>query len=121
MFLVLVIGGIEACTGNCKACHQGLDYQNDIRHIAMFECKQCHTDEKMAAINMGGCGQDCFTCHDAGKLRTSALAAEHQVIDSCMKCHIELNKSPFATGLGVFKKGVESFSEGIFSKTMPNN
>ena len=56
----------------------------------MQECKSCHTDEKMAKIDMGGCGQDCFACHNAQKLMTPKLSESHKVIKQCIECHTKL-------------------------------
>lgn len=82
-----------ACTGDCASCHYKLDYKNDTRHSPMLDCKTCHTPEKMAAINMGDtCGEDCFACHDANKLKDKKLESSHKVIQSCIECHKNLAK-----------------------------
>ena len=102
-----------ACTGDCKSCHSKLDYQNDIRHRPMLECKSCHTEEKMASIDMGGCGGDCFACHDIHKIQAPSLAREHYVINACIQCHTSLSTSPIHTGENVFQKSLKSFSNGL--------
>lgn len=102
-----------ACTGDCKMCHQNLDYKNDIRHSPMLLCKSCHTDEKMAKIDMGGCGPDCFACHDIKNIQVGAYAREHMAINACMQCHTQLSLSPINTGENVFEKGIKSFSNGL--------
>ncbi|MCE3047729.1 hypothetical protein [Helicobacter kayseriensis] len=84
-----------ACQGDCASCHAKLDYKNDQRHIPMTECKSCHTDEKMAQIDMGGCGQDCFACHQSQKLLTPPLSQAHQVIRQCIDCHTKINPLDF--------------------------
>ncbi len=109
----IIILDIWGCTGDCKSCHQNLDYKNDIRHRPMLECKTCHTDEKMAQIDMGGCGEDCFSCHDVKKIQSPALAKEHSVIDACIQCHTQLSTSPINTGENVFQKSLKSFSNGL--------
>lgn len=111
--LGIFIGIVEACTGDCAQCHQNLDYQNDLRHISMLGCKECHTDAKMAQIDMGGCGKDCFACHDTNKLRAPHLASSHQMIDACIQCHTSLSQSPISTGENVFQKGIQNFSNGF--------
>lgn len=108
----IAIGVGYACTGDCKACHQNLDYTNDMRHSPMIECKSCHTHEKMSQIDMG-CGQDCFACHDARKTQAPELARAHFAIKSCIQCHTQISQSPFDTGSNVFEKGLKSYSFGI--------
>lgn len=103
-----------ACTGDCKACHQNLDYAHDIRHSPMLVCKTCHTDEKMAQIDMGSCGPDCFACHDIKKVQSQGLAKDHVVLNACIQCHTQLSSSPISTGEGVFQKGLKNFSEMLF-------
>ncbi|TLD97321.1 hypothetical protein LS71_000765 [Helicobacter jaachi] len=115
---VIFVGALWACTGDCKACHQNLDFQNDIRHRPMTECKTCHTDAKMAQIDMGGCGKDCFACHDIQKVQAQALAKEHYVINACIQCHSQLSTSPINTGEGVFQKSLKNFSDGLMP-TLP--
>lgn len=115
--LITLCAGLIACTGDCRSCHQNLDYKNDARHAPMLECKSCHTDEKMASIDMGGCGEDCFACHDIQKIQSPALAKEHNVINSCMGCHAGLKNSPLNTGVNVFQKGFKNFSDALVSPT----
>lgn len=106
-------GLLYACVGDCKVCHQNLDYANDIRHSPMLECKSCHTDEKMMQIDMGSCGQDCFTCHDVRKIQAPELAQAHFAINSCIQCHTQMSLSPFDTGSNVFEKGLKTYSLGL--------
>lgn len=121
LFLSFMCGGFLcdmafACTGDCKSCHATLDYKNDIRHIPMLECKTCHTEAKMAQIDMGGCGEDCFACHDISKIQAPSLAQAHQVINSCIQCHTSLSNSPISTGENVFQKSLKSFSNGLLKE-----
>lgn len=96
IFMVLFISMLFSCTGDCASCHTNLDYKNDERHKAMIECKNCHTEEKMGAIDMGSsCGRDCFACHSPSKLQNPALSKEHGMIPQCIQCHQELGKTPF--------------------------
>ncbi|ANV97330.1 hypothetical protein BBW65_00160 [Helicobacter enhydrae] len=81
-----------ACEGDCASCHTTLDYQNDKRHQPMLECKKCHTPEQMEQIDMGGCGKDCFACHNAQKLNDPKLAQSHKQILKCIECHTKLDK-----------------------------
>ena len=104
-----------SCTGDCKACHQNLNYVQDIRHSPMTMCKNCHTDEKMVQIDMGGCGADCFACHDIKKIQSPQLAKSHTMLNACMQCHIQLSSSPLSTGANVFQKGVKSFSDMLLA------
>ena len=112
-FLSFVCGELFACTGDCKSCHATLDYKNDIRHAPMLECKTCHTEAKMAQIDMGGCGEDCFACHDINKIKSPSLAKDHYIINSCIQCHTSLSNSPLSTGENVFQKGIKNFSNGL--------
>ncbi len=82
----------------------------------MLECKTCHTDAKMAQIDMGGCGEDCFACHDISKIQAPSLAKEHYVINSCIQCHTTLSNSPISTGENVFQKSLKSFSNGLLKE-----
>ncbi|MCX2716172.1 hypothetical protein OQH61_00255 [Helicobacter sp. MIT 21-1697] len=109
----IIILDVWACTGDCKSCHQNLDYKNDIRHRPMLECKTCHTDEKMAQIDMGSCGEDCFSCHDAKKIQSPSLAKEHRAINACIQCHTQLSTSPLNAGENVFQKSLKSFSNAL--------
>lgn len=79
----------------------------------MLSCKSCHTDEKLANIDMGGCGADCFACHDISKIQSQALAKDHAIINACMSCHTSLAASPLSNGENVFEKGIKSFSNGL--------
>lgn len=115
--LVLANSMWGSCSGDCMSCHSGLDFKNDKRHIPMTTCKTCHTEEKMASIQMGGgCGQDCFACHDIGKIRAPHLKNSHKIIDSCISCHKGLSNSVFKNNLndptGVLdRKNFQDFSE----------
>ena len=115
LFCALCINIVFACTGDCKACHANLDYKNDIRHAPMLVCKSCHTEAKMAQIDMGSCGEDCFACHDMRKIQTPILAKEHIVLNSCIQCHTKLSNSPLSTGENIFQKGKKSFSNGLLA------
>lgn len=106
---------IFACTGDCAMCHYKLDYKNDKRHSAMILCKNCHTDAKMAQINMGGCGKDCFECHEISKIQSPKLAKDHIVINACIQCHTQLNNSVLDTGINAFQKGIQSFSNQLLA------
>lgn len=104
-----------ACTGDCRACHQNLDYQNDIRHNPMLGCKTCHTDAKMSQIDMGGCGEDCFACHNSQKVLSPALSREHIAINRCITCHKQMMSAPslidgIQKNMGDFK----GFDGGVF-------
>lgn len=103
-----------ACSGDCASCHANLDYTKDKRHMPMLECKTCHTDEKMAEIDMGGCGQDCFACHNAQKLLKPELSSAHQVIKECMECHQNLD----VFGAKKLFNPPQKLKEGIF-KNLP--
>ena len=108
--------GVFACTGDCKTCHQKLDYTKDSRHSPMAVCKTCHTDEKMAQIDMGACGADCFACHDMKKIQAPKIAKDHTMLNACMQCHLQLSSSPFDSGINVFEKGIKSFSDKLLLK-----
>lgn len=112
-FVIFIFDIMLCCTGDCKSCHQNLNYTSDIRHISMLSCKECHTDEKMAKIDMGGCGADCFACHDASKLKNPALSSSHKVIDSCMSCHNSLKVSPISSGESAFSHGIKVFNDEL--------
>lgn len=117
IMLVMGFALAFACTGDCKSCHGGLDYAKDKRHAPMLTCKSCHTDEKMAQIDMGGCGQDCFACHDINKVQAPSLAKEHAVIEGCISCHTMLGSSPFSnpfnTKDNIFEKSLDNFGKGL--------
>lgn len=85
----------------------------------MAVCKTCHTDEKMAQIDMGGCGADCFACHDMRKIQSAKLAKDHMVLNACMQCHTQLSSSPLSSGTNVFQKSIESFSDKLLSPSLP--
>ncbi|WP_257874478.1 hypothetical protein [Helicobacter sp. 11S03491-1] len=98
-----------ACSGDCASCHYKLNYQHDIRHSPMLECKSCHTDEKMAKIDMGKvCGQDCFACHDVNKLNDPNLASSHKIINNCISCHQTLHKNSQTTNKSIFLRTLKS-------------
>lgn len=107
-FLISVQFGF-ACSGDCASCHYQIDYKNDSRHSPMLECKTCHTDEKMAQINMGDtCGQDCFACHDSKKLNNPALASSHSMIKNCISCHQNIQKNSEMLDKSIFLKSFEN-------------
>lgn len=105
------------CSGDCAMCHFRLDYTKDKRHIPMLACKSCHTEEKMTQIDMGGgCGKDCFACHDVQKVRTPKLANDHRIIDTCMDCHKSLSQSlftPNAPTQNIFEQSIQDFSHSL--------
>ncbi|MGP1449671.1 MAG: hypothetical protein ACTTJS_00925 [Wolinella sp.] len=85
-----------ACSGDCLSCHPTLNIQSDVRHKSLSTCITCHTAESLSQTNMGAaCGQDCFACHDAGKL-TGLGVREHDVITNCIACHTTLKKDSSA-------------------------
>lgn len=116
--LLCFVGAIWAtCSGDCATCHFTLDYAKDKRHMPMRECKTCHTEEKMMQIDMGGgCGKDCFACHDIQKVRTPALMNAHKVIDNCMDCHTKLSQSlfnPTSPTQNIFQQSIRDFSHSL--------
>ncbi|MCE3036851.1 hypothetical protein LW135_03275 [Helicobacter sp. faydin-H20] len=112
-FLTLVLlfcFKLFSCSGDCASCHYKIDYQNDTRHSAMLKCKTCHTPEKMAGINMGDtCGQDCFACHDAKKLQNQELKASHNMISSCINCHVNLSEDTLNKSIFLQEKVHQNF------------
>lgn len=98
-----------ACSGDCASCHYNIDYKNDSRHSPMLECKSCHSDEKMAQINMGDtCGQDCFACHDSKKLSDPTLASSHSMIKNCISCHQNIQKNSEILDKSIFLKDLQN-------------
>ncbi|MDO7253322.1 hypothetical protein [Helicobacter cappadocius] len=98
-----------ACSGDCASCHYKLDYKHDSRHSPMLGCKTCHTDEKMAQLNMGDtCGQDCFACHSADKLNNPALQSSHGMIRECISCHQDIEKNSKILDKSIFLKGLDN-------------
>ncbi len=87
-----------ACEGDCITCHPGLvkkDGKLDKEHQVLKTCVTCHTQEQMSKIDMGGgCGQDCWECHDVKKVSSSGIK-EHEGLDKCITCHMKLKKGGF--------------------------
>ncbi|PAF54038.1 hypothetical protein BKH42_03390 [Helicobacter sp. 13S00482-2] len=107
-FLFFFIQLSFACSGDCASCHYNLNY-NDKRHSPMLTCKNCHTDEKMAQLNMGDtCGQDCFACHDATKLNNPKLTSSHQMIKECISCHQDIQKNSKILDKSIFLQELEN-------------
>ncbi|WP_394909000.1 cytochrome c3 family protein [uncultured Helicobacter sp.] len=119
VWLMLCFVGVVwgTCSGDCAMCHFRLDYTKDKRHIPMRECKTCHTEEKMSQVDMGGgCGKDCFACHDVQKVRTPKLADSHKIIDVCMDCHKSLSQSlfnPTSPTQNIFEQSIKDFSRSL--------
>lgn len=116
--LACLVGVVWAtCSGDCASCHFRLDYAKDTRHAPMRECKTCHTEEKMAQVDMGeGCGRDCFACHDVQRVRAPALMDSHKVIDTCIHCHQSLSRSLFDPTSGtqnIFEQSIKDFSPAL--------
>ncbi|RAX52478.1 hypothetical protein CCY99_07480 [Helicobacter sp. 16-1353] len=81
-----------ACSGDCTTCHFNVDY-NDKNHSVMLNCKVCHTDEKLAKLQMqSSCGQDCFACHSVEKINM-VKNEEHIALTNCISCHISLKST----------------------------
>lgn len=119
VWLMMCFMGViwATCSGDCANCHFKLDYDKDTRHSPMRECKTCHTEEKMAQVDMGGgCGKDCFACHDVQKVRTPELASSHKVIERCMDCHKNLSQSlfsPTSPTQNIFEQSIKDFSPAL--------
>jgi len=107
LLLISIIGFLPACEGDCVLCHPKLikeDGKLDKEHAILTTCKSCHTQEEMQKIDMGGgCGQDCWECHDIKKV-TRSRVMQHQGLQKCIDCHLTLDKNLFGGG------SVEPFS-----------
>lgn len=85
---------IFACSGDCTACHSSIDYNDNIHNI-MLSCKNCHTQENLAKMQMQeSCGQDCFSCHNMAKINKINLK-EHSALNACIECHKSLKAKQF--------------------------
>ena len=72
------------CGGSCIECHPKLQpLMQDQEHLVLNQCVMCHNKPSQN----GACGQDCFSCHDKGKLYADASVKEHQAIKACYECH----------------------------------
>ena len=56
---------------------------HDKEHLVLNQCVTCHDKPSQN----GQCGQDCFSCHDKGRLYSDASVKEHQAIKACYACH----------------------------------
>ncbi|MDE6886987.1 MAG: hypothetical protein K2P17_08145 [Helicobacteraceae bacterium] len=84
--LTLFYSIILACSGDCTSCHSNVNYK-DNDHKIMLNCKTCHTDEKLARVQMqSSCGQDCFACHNIENIN-KIKNKEHLALNSCINCH----------------------------------
>jgi len=108
LLLMIFLGIANACEGDCVLCHPKLLKENgklDKEHAILTTCKSCHTQEEMQKIDMGGgCGQDCWECHDIKKVTRSGVL-QHKGLQKCIDCHLKLDKNLFSAG------SVEPFSE----------
>lgn len=86
IFLLLTLKYfVFACGGTCLECHPKLQpLITDKEHTVLNQCVTCHDKP---AQHGGACGQDCFSCHDKGKLYSDASVKEHQAIRECYSCH----------------------------------
>ncbi len=104
---LFMLSPLSACEGDCVLCHPKLvkeDGKLDKEHAILTTCKTCHTQEEMEKIDMGGgCGQDCWECHDIKKVTQSHIP-QHQGLQKCIDCHLTLDKNLFGGG------SVEPFS-----------
>ncbi len=90
--IILLLNIALSCSGDCRSCHSSLDY-NDLKHNIMLNCKDCHTDEKLARVQMqNSCGQDCFECHSVQKIN-SIKNKEHNSLNECINCHSSLKNT----------------------------
>lgn len=92
VFFLFLSSFLFACSGDCRSCHSSLDYK-DSKHTIMLNCKTCHTDEKLARVQMqNSCGQDCFVCHSVKKIN-SIQNLEHLALNECINCHSSLKNT----------------------------
>ena len=88
--LLVLVGAIFACSGDCASCHFGIDYKDE-KHKIMLDCKVCHTDSKLSAqMKLSSCGQDCFACHDIKSINKVQIK-EHLALNTCISCHTRIN------------------------------
>lgn len=82
--LLISTSFLLACGGSCIECHPTLKslIQNK-DHRVLNSCIACHDKPSQN----GACGQDCFSCHDKGRLYSDASVKEHQAIKACYECH----------------------------------
>ena len=75
-----------SCGGSCIECHPTLrPLMHDKEHLVLNQCVTCHDKPSQN----GQCGQDCFSCHDKGRLYSDASVKEHQAIKACYACHTD--------------------------------
>ena len=83
-FLSLLMTLSFSCGGSCTDCHLKLKpLMQDKQHEILNSCTTCHDKPS----SHGACGQDCFSCHDKGRLYSDASVKEHQAIKACYACH----------------------------------
>lgn len=107
-----------ACSGDCASCHFNVDYNDNIHNI-MLNCRVCHTDEKLAKLQMqGSCGQDCFACHSIEKINL-VKNDEHSALTNCVNCHISLKNNTLREKLN--NNANPLFNNKIFNKNINND
>ena len=109
IYIIIFAAGIHACTGDCLTCHPSLvpTIENDERHKPMRTCIKCHSAE---ASSMAECGSDCFACHPMSKINGLGIK-EHDVIQGCRDCHVELKRQLF----GIPQMNQSTLKETLFN------
>jgi hypothetical protein len=73
----------------------------------MLGCIKCHSAEPNS---MAECGDDCFSCHPMAKIN-KANVREHDVIQSCVDCHVGANEKIFDNSIKYDQSQSESLKD----------